>query len=153
LVGRRASLPFTQTILIIEDDADTRTIVRRLFAAEGYRVCEAADGLTAFALARQCIPDLIMLDLGLPGQDGWAVARELRADPALDHVPILVITANGSSAAHRLARSAGCQAIICKPFTLETVEETVVALLQQHEAPRPRPITGAAFLCPPIVSA
>ena len=130
-------MPNTQTILIIEDDADTRTIVRRLFMAEGYRVCEAADGLSAFARARQFSPDLIILDLGLPGQDGWAVARELRADPALDHVPILVITANGSSAAHRLARAAGCQEIICKPFTLEILEETAAALLHQHEALEP----------------
>jgi len=92
------------TILIIDDDANMRTIVRRLFTVEGYCVCEAADGVTAFARARQCTPDLIILELGLPGQDGWAVAREVRAEPALDQVPLLVITASGSSAAHRLAR-------------------------------------------------
>jgi DNA-binding response OmpR family regulator len=127
-------MPQTQTILIIEDDADMRTFVRRLFMAQGYRMCEAADGVTAFALARQFPPDLIILDLGLPGQDGWAVARELRADPALDHVSILVITANGSSAAYRLARAAGCQAIIYKPFALGTLEETAATLFHQHEA-------------------
>jgi DNA-binding response OmpR family regulator len=92
------------------------------------------DGVTAFAIARHCAPDLIILDLGLPGQDGWAVARELRADLVLDQVPILVITANGSSAAHRLARGAGCQEIICKPFALATLEEMAAALLHQHEA-------------------
>jgi CheY-like chemotaxis protein len=85
-------------------------------------VYEAADGITAVAPTLQC-PDLIILDLGLPGPDSWTVARELRVDPALDHVPILVITANSSSAAQRLARAAGCQAMICKPFGLETVEE------------------------------
>jgi DNA-binding response OmpR family regulator len=127
-------VPQTQTILIIEDDADVRTIVRRCFTAKRYRVYEAADGVTAFALARQCAPDLIMLDLGLPGQDGWAVARELRADPVLDQVLILVITANGSSAAHRLARGAGCQAIICKPFALEALEDMADSLLHGHEA-------------------
>jgi DNA-binding response OmpR family regulator len=127
-------LPHTHTLLIIEDDADVRTIVRRCFTAKRYRVYEAVDGVTAFALARQCAPDLIMLDLGLPGQDGWAVARELRADPVLGQVPILVITANGSSAAHRLARGAGCQEIICKPFALETLEEMADSLLYQHQA-------------------
>ena len=124
-----------QTILIIDDDADVCLIVRRLLMAKGYAVRAAADGVTAFALARQFPPDLIILDLGLPGHDGWTVARELRADPALDHVPILVITGNSSSAAHRLAWAAGCQAIIGKPFALETVEETVTALLHQAVEP------------------
>jgi DNA-binding response OmpR family regulator len=111
-----------------------RAIVGRLFAATRYRVCEAADGITAFALAHQFPPSLIILDLGLPGHDGWTVARELRADPALDDVPILVITGNGTSAAHRLAWEVGCQAIIGKPFALETVEETLAVLLDQAEA-------------------
>jgi DNA-binding response OmpR family regulator len=127
-------VPQTHTILIIEDDADVRTIVRRCFSTKRYRLYEAADGVSAFALARQCAPDLILLDLGLPGQDGWAVARELRADPVLEQVPILVITANGSSVAHRLARGAGCQEILCKPFALETLEDMATALLHQHQA-------------------
>jgi DNA-binding response OmpR family regulator len=118
-----------QTILVVDDDANIRTIVGRLFTTQGYRVNEAADGITAFRLARQIAPNLIILDLGLPGQDGWTVAQELRADPTLDQVPILVITGNGSSAAHRLAWGAGCQAIIGKPFALETLEEMAGALL------------------------
>lgn len=137
----------SQTILIIDDDADIRAIVGRLFTTHGYRVYHAADGITAFGLARHIAPDLIMLDLGLPGNDGWTVARELRADPALDHVPIVVITGNGSRTAHRLAWDVGCQAIICKPFALETVEEVVVALLHQHARDR---IPDAQFLLPGI---
>ena len=61
------------TILVIEDDDDIRTIVSRLFTAQGYRVSEVADGLSAFDRARQRIPALIVLDLGLPGRDGWTV--------------------------------------------------------------------------------
>jgi len=122
-------MPQPRTILVVDDDADIRTIVGRLFTVQGYRVSQAADGIAAFRLARQITPDLIILDLGLPGHDGWTVAHELRADPALDQVPLVVITANGSSAAHRLARGAGCQAIIGKPFALETLEEAADALL------------------------
>jgi CheY-like chemotaxis protein len=69
-------------------DAHIRTIMGRIFTTQGYRVSEAADGYTAFTLARQLTPALIVLDLGLPGQDGWAVARELRADPACEHIPL-----------------------------------------------------------------
>ena len=117
------------TILVIDDDDDIRTIVCRLFTTAGYRVSEAADGLTAVAQARQIAPDLIVLDLGLPGQDGWTVARELRADPALEQTPIMAITAYGSWIASSSARSAGCQDVICKPFALDTMIETAHALL------------------------
>ena len=118
-----------QTILVVDDDADIRIIVSRLFAIHGYHVDEAADGCAAFRRARQLAPDLIVLDLGLPGQDGWTVARELRADPAFEHTPIVAMTAHGDQTALRAARAAGCHEVICKPFALETLTETVQSLL------------------------
>jgi CheY-like chemotaxis protein len=121
-----------RTILVIEDDEDIRTIVCRLFTARGYRVSEAADGLRAVARARQPIPALIVLDLGLLGQDGWTVARELRADPALEHTLILAMTAYGSPVALRTARAAGCHDVVCKPFAVETLEEAARSLLAHH---------------------
>jgi CheY-like chemotaxis protein len=117
------------TILVVDDDDDIRTILGRLFSTLGFRVQAAADGYTAFILARQLTPALIVLDLGLPGRDGWTVAREMRADPALEQTPIMAITAYGSSAALRTARAAGCQEVICKPFALETLVETARMLL------------------------
>jgi CheY-like chemotaxis protein len=119
-------------ILIIDDDADIRTIVSRLFTTLGYRVREVADGLTAFARARQLAPALIVLDLGLPGRDGWAVARELRADPALENTPIIAMTAYSMRAALQAARDAGCQEVLCKPFDLRAMEETAHALLRSN---------------------
>jgi two-component system, sensor histidine kinase len=118
-----------QTILVVEDDADIRAIVQRLFIAKGYRVRAAADGITAFTYAHHEAPALVVLDLGLPGQDGWSVARELRADPNLENVPIIAITAYGVRAAIRAALAAGCQMVICKPFALATLEDAVDALL------------------------
>jgi CheY-like chemotaxis protein len=116
-------------ILVIDDDADIRRIVNRMFTTLGYRVREVADGLTAFASARQLAPALIVLDLGLPGRDGWAVARELRADPALEHTPILALTAYSMRSALQAARDAGCQQVLCKPFDLDTLEEIAHTLL------------------------
>lgn len=120
-----------QTILVVDDDADIRTIVHRLFTARGYRVREAADGIAAYACAHHEAPALIILDLGLPGLDGWAVANEMRADPNLDEVPIIAITAYSFSAAIRTALTAGCQTVICKPFALTTLEDAVDALLRR----------------------
>ena len=76
--------------------------MRQFLGRFQYEVGWRAEWRHSFALARQCVSDLIILDLGLPGQDGWTVARELRADPAVDEVPILVITANISGATNRL---------------------------------------------------
>lgn len=118
-----------QLILIVDDDADIRTILSRLLRGLGYQVREAADGPTAFDLTRQLTPALIVLDLGLPGLDGWTVARELRADPAFEQTPILAITAYGSHAALAAARGAGCQEVLCKPFALASLTEMVGALL------------------------
>lgn len=125
-------LQHNQTILVIEDDDDIRTIVRYLFTDRGYRVIEATDGLRAVARARQHLPALIVLDLGLPGQDGWAVARELRADPAFDHTPIVVMTAYGSLVVRQTAQAVGCQAIVAKPFTMAALAEVAESLLAQR---------------------
>src|SRR5690242_5504501 len=70
------------TILIADDSPDIRTIMRYLLNDLGFTVVEAADGNEAVRLARQCRPDLILLDLCMPGIDGWEVATRLRADPA-----------------------------------------------------------------------
>jgi CheY-like chemotaxis protein len=121
-----------QTILVVDDDADIRAIVHRLFTARGYCVHEAADGITGYACAHHEAPSLVILDLGLPGQDGWAVASEMRADPILDSIPIIAITAYSFSAAIRTALAAGCQTVICKPFALATLEEAVDVLLHRN---------------------
>lgn len=83
----------SRPILIVDDDSDIRAVVRRTLAAQGYRTPEAGDGIAAFDSARHDPPALIVLDLGRPGQDGWAVAQQIRAEPCLDAVPILVLTA------------------------------------------------------------
>ena len=127
-------MPHPQTILVVDDDADIRSIVRLLFTMHGYHVVEAADGITALRCARQIAPDLIVLDLGLPGQDGWAVAQELRSDPAFEDTPILVITAYGDQAAFRAAWAAGCQAMVKKPFAIESLAETARTLLTRATA-------------------
>jgi len=120
------------TILVVDDDAAIRAIIHRLFTAKGYCVREAADGITAYACAHHETPSLVVLDLGLPGQDGWAVASELRADPNLDGIPIIAITGYSYSAAISAALAAGCQTVICKPFALATLENAVDALLHQN---------------------
>ena len=122
-------MPIRPSILIVDDDADVRTVVCRTLAAQGYRTSEASDGATAFQHARADPPTLIVLDLGLPGQDGWTLTRQIRAEPHLEHVPILVMTAYGSAPARAAARAAGCHQLLLKPFTLSALEAATAALL------------------------
>ena len=80
------------TVLVIDDDPAARAITRRLLAREGYRVIEAADGKTGLRLAREHRPDLITLDILMPGMDGWAVLSALKADPDLAATPVILQT-------------------------------------------------------------
>jgi CheY-like chemotaxis protein len=120
------------TILIADDSSDIRTIMRYLLTDLGFAVVEAADGNQAVRLARQYKPVLILLDLCMPGIDGWEVATRLRADPALEEVPILAMTAYHASAAIRAALRAGCQQVVTKPFDLHDMTRQIVALMSPH---------------------
>jgi PAS domain S-box-containing protein len=80
------------TVLVIDDDPAARAITRRVLAREGYGVVEAADGQTGLRLAKELRPDLITLDILMPGMDGWAVLAGLKADPALAATPVILQT-------------------------------------------------------------
>ena len=80
------------TVLVIDDDSAVRDLMRRFLGRDGFRVVEAADGETALRLARDQRPDVITLDVIMPGMDGWAVLAALKADPALADVPVVMAT-------------------------------------------------------------
>jgi CheY-like chemotaxis protein len=116
------------TALVVDDSPDIRTILNYSLSDLGFAVVEAADGHEAVRLARQCQPALILLDLCMPGLDGWEVAACLRSDPALEDVPIVIMTAYYLSSIEQLARRAGCQRVIPKPFDLFDVARLVRVL-------------------------
>jgi CheY-like chemotaxis protein len=120
------------TVLIADDSADIRAIMRFLLNDLGFAVVEAADGNEAVRLARQCQPVLILLDLCMPGIDGWEVAMRIRADPALEEVPILAMTAYDLNSAILAALHAGCQQVVAKPFDLHDISRRIIALMVPH---------------------
>ena len=79
-------------ILVVDDDEDVRTFLLTLFADSGAEICEAADGAEALAVARRLSPDLITLDLSMPGRDGVEALCELRSTPELESIPVCVVT-------------------------------------------------------------
>ena len=116
-----------KTILICEDDTNLRTLVR-LALGDGYRYYEAPDGPSGLELARRIHPDVIVLDLMLPGQSGLDVLAELRADDELAKTPVIVMSAWSHSDV--AAVQAGADRFVPKPFDPDELRDAVLALLE-----------------------
>ena len=104
-------------ILLIEDHEDNRRIVRDLVTSVGYELLEATTGEEGVAMAAAHIPGLILMDIQLPGIDGYETTRRIRADPALQHIPIIAVTSYALSGDDVKAREAGCDDYVTKPFS------------------------------------
>jgi CheY-like chemotaxis protein len=105
------------TVLIADDESMLRQLVRATFRGRPVRFVEAADGTEALALARQVHPHLVLLDVGLPELDGYAVCRALKEDPATARIKVVMLTARAQK--HDLERgvAAGADGYITKPFS------------------------------------
>jgi CheY-like chemotaxis protein len=101
-------------ILIIDDAAYNREIIVQNLEDE-YELLEAADGVTGVAIARDQLPDLILMDLWLPGINGWEATRRLRLDPRTAWIPILAVTAHAMAGAEDRALASGCDDYLAKP--------------------------------------
>jgi CheY-like chemotaxis protein len=117
-------------IVVVEDNQDINDLLSSILEEEGYRVLSVTNGRDAVQVARQQGPDLITLDLALPGKDGWAIARELQEDPATENIPILVISAYTRDLDAPLRRRVA--RVISKPFYITQVINEVAAILQRR---------------------
>ena len=104
------------TILLVDDLAANRETLAEMLVADGYRLAEAADGPTALRLAVEAPPDLVLLDVMMPGMDGLEVCRRLRADARLAEVPVIMVTALNDEALRLAGLEAGADDFITKPF-------------------------------------
>ncbi len=120
-------------ILVVDDDPKIRTVVRRGLAYEGYRVVEASSGEEGLEKAREHLPDLVVLDVMMPGIDGLEVTRRLRA--AGDDVAILMLTARDEIKDRVEGLEIGADDYLVKPFSFEELLARVHALLRRHTAP------------------
>ena len=104
-------------ILVIEDQEDNRQIVRDLMTASGYELIEATTGEDGIAMAGREKPDLILMDIQLPGIDGYEVTRRIKANPQLNAIPIIAVTSYALSGDDKKAFAAGCDAYVTKPYS------------------------------------
>ena len=107
----------SKRILVIEDHEENRRLLRDLLTSGGYEMLEAVTGEEGLALAATERPDLILMDIQLPGLDGYEVTRRLKANPALQHIPIIVVTSYALSGDELKATAAGSDAYVTKPFS------------------------------------
>ena len=119
-----------KTVLVVEDELKIARVVRDYLTDAGYDVVVASSGEAALASARGSRPDLVVLDLGLPGVDGLDVARELRAT---SHVPIVMLTARGEETDRIVGLELGADDYVCKPFSPREVVARVKALLRRAQ--------------------
>jgi two-component system, cell cycle response regulator DivK len=107
----------SKRILVIEDQEDNRRILRDLLTSAGYEMIEARTGEAGVSSAETHRPDLILMDIQLPGLDGYEATRRIKANPALRHIPIIAVTSYALSGDEVKAREAGCDAYVTKPFS------------------------------------
>jgi two-component system cell cycle response regulator DivK len=120
----------TKTILIIEDTEDNRRIMRDLLSHAGFALIEAVDGLSGVAMAEQHRPDLILMDIQLPGVDGYEATRRIKANPDTRHIPIIAVTSYALSGDEAKTRAAGCDGYVAKPFSPRQLLAKVNELLR-----------------------
>lgn len=128
-VGSRPGDITNYRVLVVEDAPDTRDLLRLLFEAEGYEVLTAEDGLSAVQMALRELPDAIVMDMSLPGLDGYNAAKLLRREPALAGVPLIACTAFNRWEWRGKAIAAGFDAFLTKPLDVRLLSETLAALL------------------------
>jgi two-component system cell cycle response regulator DivK len=104
-------------VLAVEDHEDNRRILRDLLTSVGYELIEAVSGEEGIALAESHRPDLILMDIQLPGLDGYETTRRIRANPALQTIPIIAVTSYALSGDDVKAMEAGCDAYVTKPYS------------------------------------
>jgi len=129
-----------QAVLVVEDESDIRELIKFNLERDGYTVDEAADGQQALERIRRRQPDLVVLDLMLPGLPGLEVCRQIRANPEIARLPVLIVTAKGTEVDKVLGLEIGADDYVVKPFSPRELLARVKALLrraQVHAAPEP----------------
>jgi len=119
----------SRTVLLIEDNEQNRYLATFLLEKHGHRVVCAPDGPAGIGLAQTLAPDLILLDIQLPGMDGYAVARALRALPGREATPIVAVTSYAMVGDREKALAAGCTGYIEKPINPDTFVAEIEAFL------------------------
>jgi type II secretory ATPase GspE/PulE/Tfp pilus assembly ATPase PilB-like protein/CheY-like chemotaxis protein len=126
--------PRRATVLLVEDEESLRKVMKDLLERDGYSVAEAADGISALDQVDRVAPDVIMLDLNLPGLDGYHVLQQLRSRPATSRIPVIVLTAKGDEDNEVRVFQLGADDFLTKPFRAKALSARLEAVLGRRRA-------------------
>ena len=122
-------------ILIVEDNADNRDIYSTILRHAGFEVLEAADGEEGVRLARERMPAVVLMDVAMPGMNGWEATRLLKGDPATASIHVIAVTAYAMAADRQKAQDVGCDGYLAKPVEPRRVLAEVQRVLAGEPAP------------------
>ncbi len=125
-------------ILIVDDSEDMRVLLEQILEEEAYVLEFAENGQEALDGAKRFRPDLILMDMSLPGLSGWEVVPQLRLMPEFSHTPIIAVTAHVSKADQERSLALGCTAHLGKPFDIAAVLDMIAAMLEDPSGNFPR---------------
>jgi CheY-like chemotaxis protein len=120
----------TDTVLVIEDNAANMKLVTTVLTKSGYNVTSASDAEAGLTLAKTVLPDLILMDIQLPGMDGLTAAGLLKKDPATQRIPIIAVTAFAMKGDREKMLAGGCDAYMTKPISYKELLLTVAQYIQ-----------------------
>ena len=132
-------------ILVVDDDREVVRLIRAYLEQAGFEVLAAYDGDTAVHVIRRERPDLLLLDLMLPGKDGWAITRLVRAEPALAHTPIIMLTARVDDTDKIVGLELGADDYVTKPYNPREVVARVRARLRQPDVAPPQTLRAGGL--------
>jgi len=118
------------SILVVDDDPEIVSMLSTRLTARGYKVSSAGDGHRALELAKRERPDLVLLDVMMPGKSGWEVARALKQDPVTQSIKIVMVTAIGAQVNEITSPLYGADAHVDKPFEFEKLEKIISGLVK-----------------------
>ena len=122
-------------IVLVEDNEMNRDMLSRRLQRRGYEVLTAVDGESGLALTKSETPALVLMDMSLPGIDGWEATRQLKADPATRAIPVIALTAHAMAGDREQALAAGCDDFDIKPIDLDRLLRKIEALLDGTAKP------------------
>ncbi len=124
----------TRTIMVADDSPVIRRLIAMCFRGMPFEVVEVPDGREAVNQATAAVPDVLILDVGLPGKDGWTVLEELRGNPATAKLPVIMLTGHTAESDRRRAEEIGASVFMTKPFQPAELRAAVAGLVTLDDA-------------------
>lgn len=125
-------------ILVVDDNPTNLKLISDVLEFEGHEILKAVDAEEAQVVLATTLPDLILMDIALPGMDGLTLTRLLKADPRTRHIPVFALTAFAMKGDDQKARDAGCDGYITKPIDTRKLPEQMAEILQPSARPTPK---------------